>query len=848
MCTPCSCSLTADRSSALPGQSVHPALVSHGPPHSLSSHTPIGHSIDSPTPQHGCADVRQQRHGVAAAQRECTETSLPRDNLFGQSDPSCTRSERAEGDRLASTSHAPCLTRVCPACLSSFFRQGWEARADRTGRLYFVDHVRKCTSWEDPRPLPMGWECKLDEKLKRKYFVDHSTRSTSWTDPRPPIVLSVPRSAPVVAPNPNSSAEGMPSSIGSGTSSSGEPSRIRTAYDGSHQQDLDWYRDVLQMSLADKSLTPDEDALLASVRQKLKISADDHRTILKECGWTIEEFEGIRKEDPWRRECCLCLDAPADHIILDCLPESDTRVLTNQGFLFLDEIEARVKRGDETDMSDEQARLLFACYDIATAGLQYHPGQLVYSQDKPQHLVDFTDRRTRDMWTPDASETATTGVNNADSNHVSLRVTPNHRMFVQMCDRSTAAGPVATEVEARTHHGAEMPFRTITADQLTAGFKCECGDSCTAADACMHPRTASSTLRFLAHAAGGFQPIAPMSVDTIASVDSALPVHQLPVATSAQLDAFLELYGCWLACGRLEYPADASNDATGRILFHAPNGTHLSCLLEQAGLRAEDLDGAAITHPAYWSFFEREYWLQHPQGRATRATTTDSVESAKLTELESRGIDRADVHRGTWLMSWVLDHLDMRQVRLVLRGMQQQQQENTEHGITTSSISFREQLLRAALHAGYSSRFERDECTSAWRVLFSDAEHTRPVIPVEDVAFDGQNVLAGASLDSSVVLPSPYDATEDGRLWCVRVAHSDHLIVAQRANRGGLRRSDVATRAVTRASRPIVVGNCFHLCLCEKCSKSLAQQEVDPGKEKTCPKCRSVIRVIHKVY
>jgi DNA-directed RNA polymerase subunit H (RpoH/RPB5) len=57
------------------------------------------------------------------------------------------------------------------------------------------------------------------------------------------------------------------------------------------------------MSLVDKSLTPDEEGLLASVRQKLKISNEDHRQILKECGWTPEEFEGIRKEDPWRREC-----------------------------------------------------------------------------------------------------------------------------------------------------------------------------------------------------------------------------------------------------------------------------------------------------------------------------------------------------------------------------------------------------------------------------------------------------------------------------------------------------------------------------------------------------------------
>jgi hypothetical protein len=191
------------------------------------------------------------------------------------------------------------------------------------------------------------------------FSVDHNTRSTSWTDPRPPIILPIPRpamspvggdpsggsaganSAAAAALANGSGAEGAPNNNG------GETNRIRTSYDGSHKQDLDWYRDVLQMSLVDKvgrsgslrvrspslciaaptdalyflslqSLTPDEDKLLADVRTKLKITMEDHRSILKECGWTPEEFEGIRKEDPWRKECCLCLDAPATHIILDC--------------------------------------------------------------------------------------------------------------------------------------------------------------------------------------------------------------------------------------------------------------------------------------------------------------------------------------------------------------------------------------------------------------------------------------------------------------------------------------------------------------------------------------------------
>lgn len=74
---------------------------------------------------------------------------------------------------------------------------GWEARHDRTGRLYFVNHIAKSTQWEDPRPLPPGWEAKYDERLKRKYFVDHHNRQTTWNDPRPPYVIPSPQALPV---------------------------------------------------------------------------------------------------------------------------------------------------------------------------------------------------------------------------------------------------------------------------------------------------------------------------------------------------------------------------------------------------------------------------------------------------------------------------------------------------------------------------------------------------------------------------------------------------------------------------------------------------------------------------
>jgi E3 ubiquitin-protein ligase NEDD4 len=77
---------------------------------------------------------------------------------------------------------------------------GWEARrkinADgEEGRLYFLDHNKKKTSWDDPRhrlledregekgELPASWEERWKEDGK-KYYVDHNTKMTSWDDPR----------------------------------------------------------------------------------------------------------------------------------------------------------------------------------------------------------------------------------------------------------------------------------------------------------------------------------------------------------------------------------------------------------------------------------------------------------------------------------------------------------------------------------------------------------------------------------------------------------------------------------------------------------------------------------------
>jgi E3 ubiquitin-protein ligase NEDD4 len=77
---------------------------------------------------------------------------------------------------------------------------GWEISYTDKGRMFFIDHAHKTTTWIDPRtnkpspvpaldfearigPLPTGWEERRHHD-GRIFYIDHNTRSTQWEDPR----------------------------------------------------------------------------------------------------------------------------------------------------------------------------------------------------------------------------------------------------------------------------------------------------------------------------------------------------------------------------------------------------------------------------------------------------------------------------------------------------------------------------------------------------------------------------------------------------------------------------------------------------------------------------------------
>ncbi|OQV18228.1 Protein KIBRA [Hypsibius exemplaris] len=76
--------------------------------------------------------------------------------------------------------------------------EGWVVAQDVDGKIFFVDHTNKLTTWVDPRQrvaqptafsdcagdeLPTGWERAYDPKVGI-YFINHNTKTNHMEDPR----------------------------------------------------------------------------------------------------------------------------------------------------------------------------------------------------------------------------------------------------------------------------------------------------------------------------------------------------------------------------------------------------------------------------------------------------------------------------------------------------------------------------------------------------------------------------------------------------------------------------------------------------------------------------------------
>ena len=507
-------------------------------------------------------------------------------------------------------------------------------------------------------------------------------------------------------------------------------------------------------------------------------------------------------------------------ILTHCFPELDTRVLTNRGLLFLDEIEALQKAGQE---------LLFGCYDKANKTLQYSKGTLVIPEQPPTHLLEFTSEDESAQWT-EAS-----GPHQSQSRHVSLRVTPGHNMFVQL----------GNTCEARTRE--RRAYSVVPADKLLSRCCCPAAQT-----DCEHRR---ASIRMLACAEEGY---VPQFTERRQTVQRNLGL------TNPQFATFVELLGFWLGDAALHY-SRAGNDS---VVFKPSKQTDLAWLkaaLSKAGLEqsswtrvaVESVEHLHISAPVWFAFFDAEFGGQYGRSRSpapltplsvtrsspstsgsSRRSSFDFVGAVGVDELldwtdeqvkaeEARQAEKNEPRKKEkdnqlqtelppavqpysttsvqHLPEWVLAELSAAEMRLLIAGLHRADGSfgRQQKAIIASSARFRDELTQALLHCGYSVHStSMDPANSASRDTGHDATAGAwKVYWVETDSISAEAFCWPSMSRQQSIARVPYSAACDGRVWCVEVEHADHLIIAQRAERD-------AAGIVTKQSRPLITGNC----------------------------------------
>ena len=359
----------------------------------------------------------------------------------------------------------------------------------------------------------------------------------------------------------------------------------------------------------------------------------------------------------------------ASFLARKCMPESDTRVLTDAGFLFLDQIEALME-----ERRKEGKELLFACLernklqpkndeDVMKGKIVYCKGELQFPHEPsaevpfppppPSELLTFTSGGEAQRWTEgsgpygkgveeaeeDAEELAvddadienvaalddedadevSEGIARIRSRHVSLRVTPDHDMYVQLGLRH----PSGIAHWSSTGRSNENPIVEPHARTPASSLLCPCDCPPVQADEvdCLHRRR---LMRMLACADAGRTP----SAEEIAFVR--VHVQRRLKLSDAQFIAFLEFFGFWVGDGALQYGRSGNTrpDAVtcarvqdDDVNFLRQMAVKLGLTSSQYRFRTYDLRRARkpsktvtvieIIDPLWFAFFDEEFGLQY---------------------------------------------------------------------------------------------------------------------------------------------------------------------------------------------------------------------------------------------
>lgn len=505
-------------------------------------------------------------------------------------------------------------------------------------------------------------------------------------------------------------------------------------------------------------------------------------------------------------------------IVAYCLPADQHQILTNKGYLFLHEVEALW--GPDIDGPPADPTLLFAGYNPVTQEIVYErPKKLIINSEREQELVEFTQQAYRSRWNDDnifgLTEHNIASIKGEKikpvkdvSNFVSILTTPDHNMYAR-CGKYIGkseklkffTGKSSSDPSKNTYQ--KIPFKKIKAGELLK----------------------EPGIQLLSKAIGG------VSVQDRSQLICIF--NNLGLNTKEKQTAFLELYGYYVGDGSLHF----SHGNPWIVTFQPVKPQDIEWLYErflilglewnhiipsnpkigEPGVLSTNTQHKIIINDSrYVKLFFDEYGDTYLSSNNFKLTVDGSKEFSDMARAYAESlksginltIEKDKTIRpttpikaakiGKWFMTWVWQ-LNKDEARSVLSGLRMADgsEAHNRNLIHTSSATFRDEIERLALHAGYAAYSTVDYLAGTVRNKSKNgkqiiAQHTSWKVQYPEDPQFSEPTLKTADGDIKSVKYT-------GRTWCVTMPST--FIVARRA--------EAVSGFITRASKPVIIHNCI---------------------------------------
>lgn len=167
------------------------------------------HQRASATPEQSSISALNTPSDTQGSSSSSWTESATTNELLNSSGHPLRRVKKKSHDGLLKSTPRQSLPAATTNPSSAGLPAGWSMQVAPNGRVFFIDHTHKSTTWIDPRtnqpsqvpkrnnipnrlrntyvddlgPLPDGWEERVHSD-GRIFFIDHNKRTTQWEDPR----------------------------------------------------------------------------------------------------------------------------------------------------------------------------------------------------------------------------------------------------------------------------------------------------------------------------------------------------------------------------------------------------------------------------------------------------------------------------------------------------------------------------------------------------------------------------------------------------------------------------------------------------------------------------------------